>query len=544
LNKARNTVAEDSFSQNPAYVAKDTVAKMLQRSEELKKRGQIEQTLKILNSLVTYNTSTEKIYLARAEVYRQKNQLSLALADLTRVIEAGTTNVQAYTLRSEVYRTLNQPKKALADLSEALALEPENVQILGKRGTLYRSLNKFAYALKDYNQAIELEAESAWLYGNRAETYRALNEHRKALNDYTRTLKLNPAATWVYERRSYSNLWLGYINAAQADFRRSWELQPRNITAGWMAEWTGMYKKDFVFSAEVGKRLENIAGTEPEHPVAYLCRAVALLGRGDFSGSYKLCDIACKLAPDEPGSYFWKALAATGLKEDKEAFELLQTALDLNLRPVFLPPPAWAGQINPAFYDKLAQHLFHKPVVRLLESRTARPVELEPRADLQPQPLELTDLSLQEPGTSTPTGPEKARPKLALVKMPDREPEAEQAAQTLQPGETAPETSEASGPTPAPAAESAPEPEPLQKVKTTPEAAALSPARPSPTRRMAQAVPRAEAATKPAQPAPQEAEKEGSAVLFNFFKVFIGLVSILLVCLFFYFLFVVLPSFI
>lgn len=545
MDKARHPVAEDSFSQNSASVAKDTVARMLQRSEELKKRGQIEQTLKILNSLVTYNTNTEKIYLARAEIYRQKNQLSLALADLTRVIETGTTNVQAYSLRAEVYRTLNQPKKALADLTAGLELEPENITILGKLGALYRHLKDFESSLNIFNKAIQLHPANAWLYGNRAETYRALNEHRKALNDYNKTLRLNPAATWVYERRSYSNLWLGYINAAQADFRQSWEIQPQNITSGWMAEWTAMYKKGFVFSAEIEKRLENIARTDPEHPVAYLCRAVALLGRGDFGGSYTLCATVCKLAPDEPGGYFWKALAATGLKEEKEAFELLQTALDLNLRPVFLPPPPWVGEINPLFYDKLSQHLFHKPAVRLLESKTST-VELEPQADLQP--VEQPELNLEETDTPTPPGGENARPNLALVKVPPQEPEAKQAGPSLPPGET---VIEASGPTPVSKSESTPLA--LQRVETAVVEVTLA-ARPAPARRLArsegQAKPGAEATTKPAQATPQEAEaaageeKERSAVLFNFFKVFCGLVGLLLVCLFFYFLFVVLPNFI
>jgi len=330
---------------------------LLSEAKALNSQGQFNQSLQTLNYCVSQKPDFAEVYLTRAGVYQQQGDYRSALLDLNRAIHLAPQNAEAYVQRGEIYRLAKRNEVALNDLTQAIKLDPGNVVALGRRGTIYRLLHQFNNSINDYNQALALDPANTWVLGNRAETYRALKNYRKAINDYNQVLALNPQLGWVYERRAYPNLWAGYIDEACADFEYSYKLNPANLMNGWMAEWTRMCKKGFSFSLKIEERLRRLEEQDPQHYIAYLCRATLNVIQGDFKQSYKELDTACNLLPEEAGAFFWKGMMAVGLRKDEEAIDLFNIALQLKMPPALLAPVKWLEPFNPVFYQEYGRAL-------------------------------------------------------------------------------------------------------------------------------------------------------------------------------------------
>jgi tetratricopeptide (TPR) repeat protein len=381
--------------------------KLLILAENLLNQGRFDQALNALNQCALLDPENPEIYLVRAAVYQKMDRPQLALADLNSTLDLSPGDTHTYIQRGEIYRLLNRPYEALNDLNQAVKLAPHNPLALGDRGIIYQNLKKFEEALADYNHAIESDPANAGLYGKRAETYRSLKDYPRAISDYNQVLKLNPAASWVYERRSYPLLWVDDLEKAQSDFKAAWNANRANLMNGWMAEWTGMCQPTFSFSPEARDRLKALAASNPNNYAAFLCRAslywwlhVAL------KESYRQAELACNLLPDQPEAYFWKGLAAAGLKEEEEAVFLLQRALDLGLPLALLAPLAWINKVNPVFYNKYGVNLLTKN--KLQEPQ--RDPGLETANDFVKSALSY--LQLQDPT-------EKLKPVVPIKSSPD-----------------------------------------------------------------------------------------------------------------------------
>ena len=106
--------------------------------------------------------------------------------------------------------------------------------------------------------------------------YYNLEEYQKAIEDYNHTIDLDPTKVdaTAYSIRGLCDLWLGNLQQAKDDYSHFQNLEGTDINIKWMAEWIEMGKKRI--GIETTTRLENIATTNPEHYVAFVCSGVVL----------------------------------------------------------------------------------------------------------------------------------------------------------------------------------------------------------------------------------------------------------------------------
>ena len=103
---------------------------------------------------------------------------------------------------------------------------------------------------------------------------------------------------------------------------------------------------------EVIERLEIIATTDPENPVAFVCRGVVRWLRRDFEEALQELEQAIQIAPEEWDAYFWKGIAYASLQRDEEATTTIEKALELGLPPILLTPLRWFEHDRPDFYQQ------------------------------------------------------------------------------------------------------------------------------------------------------------------------------------------------
>ena len=117
-----------------------------------------------------------------------------------------------------------------------------------------------------------------------------------------------------------------------------------------MAIWSGMcYNRP---DLEVIEQLEIIAATDPENPVAFVCRGVARWLRRDFEEALQELEQAIQVAPEEWDAYFWKGMTYASLGQDEQAIAAIEQSLALGLPPILLTPLRWFEQDRPDFYQQ------------------------------------------------------------------------------------------------------------------------------------------------------------------------------------------------
>jgi len=135
-----------------------------------------------------------------------------------------------------------------------------------------------------------------------------------------------------------------YTRSREIDF---YYLQTHN---NWMAIWSGMCCD--IPDLEVIERLEIIATTDPENPVAFVCRGVVRWLRRDFEEALQELEQAIQIAPEEWDAYFWKGMTCASLERDEGAMTAIEKSLELELPPILLSPLCWFEHDRPEFYQK------------------------------------------------------------------------------------------------------------------------------------------------------------------------------------------------
>ena len=117
-----------------------------------------------------------------------------------------------------------------------------------------------------------------------------------------------------------------------------------------MTIWLGMCQEKP--DHEVIEQLERIAATNPENPVALVCRGVAMWLRKFNEEAMTELEQAMQRAPEEWGLYFWKGMVCASLGREEEAMAAIEKALEVELPPVLLTPLRWFEEDRPDFYQK------------------------------------------------------------------------------------------------------------------------------------------------------------------------------------------------
>jgi tetratricopeptide (TPR) repeat protein len=298
-----------------------------------------------------------QIYCDRGWAYLRLKENEHAIADFDRALALKPEYARAYGRRGLAYRFLKDYQRALVDFDRAIELNPQDTWTYERRGRIYRKLGNYWRAIEDFDRAVELDSSYFWAYFHRGITYRMLKDYQRALAEFDRALELKPHYSTIFAQKGLTNLWMRNIGQAVIDYTHSREidfyyLQNHN---NWMAIWSGMCCE--IPDVEVIELLEIIATTDPENPVAFVCRGVVNWLRRNFEEALQELEQAIQIAPERWGSYFWKGMTYASLGQEEEAIAAVEQSLEEGLPPILLTPLRWFKQDKPDFYQKYVVHL-------------------------------------------------------------------------------------------------------------------------------------------------------------------------------------------
>jgi tetratricopeptide (TPR) repeat protein len=293
-----------------------------------------------------------QIYSGRGWAYLRLKEYEQAISDFNSALALKPDYARAYGRRGLALSFLKDYQRAFSDFDRAIELNPEDTWSYERRGRTYRTFGDYRRAIEDFDRIIELDSNHAWAYYHRGITYRLLKDYQRALADFDRALELRPHYASMLAERGLTCLWMRDLRQAIIDYTHSREidfyyLQNHN---NWMAIWSGMcYEKP---GPGVIKQLEMIATIDPEYPVAFVCRGVAMWLRRNFEEALQELEQAVQMAPEEWDAYFWKGMTYASLGHDEDALAAIERSLELELPPILLTPLRWFEQDRPDFYQK------------------------------------------------------------------------------------------------------------------------------------------------------------------------------------------------
>jgi tetratricopeptide (TPR) repeat protein len=166
LSKARLGSVSKSPLQGISWVYKSPTTstdplrdtfQQLQRAEELRQKGQLDQARVICESLISRHPDYFGALLTLGLIYGDKQQYPQALGCLFRAAMINPENWRALTALSAVCLQLNASEMATHILEKAAAAEPQEPSIHFTLGEIHREEQEYALARDAYRKAVELD---------------------------------------------------------------------------------------------------------------------------------------------------------------------------------------------------------------------------------------------------------------------------------------------------------------------------------------------------------------------------------------------------
>jgi tetratricopeptide (TPR) repeat protein len=118
-----------------------------------RKLNQFEESLKNLNTALSYDPNDALIYTERGITYLQKNDLLNALNDFNKSISIDDKNYYSFYARGLMHQKQEAWQSAIGDFTNAVLFNAKFSPAYVQRGKCYEALNKFPEAIKEYQTA-------------------------------------------------------------------------------------------------------------------------------------------------------------------------------------------------------------------------------------------------------------------------------------------------------------------------------------------------------------------------------------------------------
>jgi tetratricopeptide (TPR) repeat protein len=115
--------------------------------------GHFEESIKNLNTAITYDAEDANIYCERGLTYLQKGDLNNSLIDLNKSVLLDNKNAKCYYSRGLYFQKNSQYQNAIGDYTNAVLFDPSLRMAYYERGKCYEALNKFEEAIEEYKLA-------------------------------------------------------------------------------------------------------------------------------------------------------------------------------------------------------------------------------------------------------------------------------------------------------------------------------------------------------------------------------------------------------
>ena len=198
--------------------------KLIDEALTLRKHGDFDGALKILNEAAEKFPDNQYVYVNRGNIYNDDlKNYAAAIADFDKTIELNANFSWPYHNRALAYERQNKNTQAVVDYGKAIDLDPNYASAYNGRAWNYFQLGNFDAALVDVDKALKLKPDEANYYDTRACVFMGLKRYDEAIADLERAIKLSPEA-WIYRRLGEVYKLTGDEAKAQAEFDKAREL--------------------------------------------------------------------------------------------------------------------------------------------------------------------------------------------------------------------------------------------------------------------------------------------------------------------------------
>jgi len=118
-----------------------------------RKTGNLEESLKNLNTALSYDADDFNIYTQRAVTYVSKGDYLNADVDFTKALQLNDKNAVAYFERGQMNKKLEKYPDAIGDFTNAILFQEKNPNAYYNRALCYEALNKYEEAEKEFAMA-------------------------------------------------------------------------------------------------------------------------------------------------------------------------------------------------------------------------------------------------------------------------------------------------------------------------------------------------------------------------------------------------------
>jgi tetratricopeptide (TPR) repeat protein len=118
-----------------------------------RKAGNLEESLKNLNTALSYDANDFNIFTQRAVTYVTKGDYLNAEVDFTKALQLNDKNAMAYYERGIMNKKLEKYPDAIGDFTNAILFQEKNPNAYYHRALCYQALNKYEEAEKEFTIA-------------------------------------------------------------------------------------------------------------------------------------------------------------------------------------------------------------------------------------------------------------------------------------------------------------------------------------------------------------------------------------------------------
>lgn len=136
-----------------AYADPAADLKDVEKAYELANNGQRDDALKLLDDVITRNSSFAPAYFHRGMLLMQTDELDRALSNFNKALQIDAELTQAYLGRAMVYFMKQDLDSTIKDLDQAIERDPELAVAYYNRGIAYSYKEDFMRAFDDLSAA-------------------------------------------------------------------------------------------------------------------------------------------------------------------------------------------------------------------------------------------------------------------------------------------------------------------------------------------------------------------------------------------------------
>lgn len=237
--------------------------------------------------------------LQKSEDLRKKGQFGPALAVLCQAVRLDPQNVQALGKRGVMYRTVQQYARSLDDLNQAIRLDPNNTWLYGNRAETFRANREYREAVADYDRVLRLNPQAAWVYERRGYPHLWLGDLAAAGADFERATAANPENSmtgWMVEWVRMCQKPFSLTPAVQARLEKLAALDPDHYAAYLSRGFLLFARNEY---ADAWAEFDAACLLVPNQPAGYFWKGLAAqrLGHTEEAGELTQTALELKLPP-------------------------------------------------------------------------------------------------------------------------------------------------------------------------------------------------------------------------------------------------------